>query len=176
MKVFYVFDKKYLGGDYPAGHIAKPLAEFLNCAMNFRVLARDYELHKVALAEAKSMGGLQMAIQNEYFFVLRLTAAQEAKFIELFNAYQLINNNEQFIDHVLSSAHPIGAALRCYESAEAERLQMKLGNSHLRFKTREKMQNFLGDAPKAILGEIKHHMQIVPNRCRVRLRTCPFTY
>lgn len=176
MKVFYIFDAKDCSGDYPACHIARPLTDFLNCAMNFRVLARDYELDEVALAEAKSLSGLQMAIQNEYFFVLRLTAAQEAKFIELFNAYQLIDNNEQFIDHMLSSAHPIGEALRCYESVEAERLQTKPGDSRLRFKTREKMQNFLGDAPKAILGEIKHHMQIVPNRCRVRLHTCPFAY
>lgn len=176
MKVFYVFDKQYWGGDYPVGHIARTLAEFLNCAMNFRVLARDYELHKVALADAKSPGGLQMAIQNEYFFILRLSATQEVKFVELYNAYKLINNNDQFIDHVISSAHPIGEALRCYESAEAERLQTKPGDSYLRYRTREKMQNFLGDAPKAILGEIKHHMQIVPNRCRVRLRTCPFTY
>lgn len=176
MKVFYVFDKQYWGGNYPAGHIAGTLAEFLNCAMNFRVLARDYELHKVALADAKSPGGLQMAITNEYFFVLRLSAPQEAKFIELYNAYQLLNNNEKFIDHVMSSAHPIGAALRSYEIAESERLQTTLSNSNLRLKTREKMQNFLGDAPKAILGEIKHHMQIIPNRCRVRLRTCPFTY
>ncbi len=176
MKVFYVFDKTYWSGEYPAGHIARPLTEFLNIAMNFRVLERDYELDEVALAEAKSSGGLQMAIQNEYFFVLRLSAQQEAKFIELYNAYWLINNNDQFIDHVMSSAHPIGAALRCYESAEAERLQINPSNSHLRFKTREKMQNFLGDAPKAILGEIKHHMQIIPNRCRTRLRTCPFLY
>lgn len=176
MKVFYVFDKKDWGGDYPIDHIAKPLAEFLNCAMNFRVLARDYDLQEVALAEGNSVGGLHMAIQNEYFFVLRLSAPQEAKFVELYNAYLLINNNDQFIDHVLSSVHPIGEALRCYESAEAERLRTKSNYSWLRLKTREKMQNFLGDAPKAILGEIKHHIQIIPNRCRVRLRTCPFTY
>jgi len=143
---------------------------------SFRGLERDYDLYEFALADAKSVSGLHMAIQNEYFFILRLSVTQEAKFIELYNAYQLLKNNEQFIDHVISREHPIGEALRCYESAEAERLRTKSGDSRLRFKTREKMQNFLGDAPKAILGEIKHHMQIIPNRCRVRLRTCPFTY
>jgi len=117
-----------------------------------------------------------MAIQNEYFFTLKLSKSHEQLFLRLFDSYELIANDDRFIDYVMSTNHPIGDALQIYERAVIERLELKMITSQLRYQIKSLLQEFMETAPKAILGEMKHCLEIIPNRCRVRVRYAHFHY
>ena len=176
MKTFYLFDEDQMNEEYPDDHIAGKIALFLNQAINFKVLERDYDLYSLAVAPAESATAIQMAIQNEYFFTLKLSKSHEQLFLRLFDSYELIANDDRFIDYVMSTSHPIGDALQIYERAVIERLELKMITSQLRYQIKSQLQEFMETAPKAILGEMKHCLEIIPNRCRVRVRYAHFHY
>lgn len=176
MKTFYLFNEDQRDEEYPDNHIAGKIALFLNKAVNFKVLERDYDLDSLAVAPAESATAIQMAIQNEYFFILKLSKSHEELFLSLYDSYELIANDDRFVDYVMSTNHPIGDALQVYERAVIERLELKAITSQLRYQIKSQLEGFMETAPKAILGEMKHCLEIIPNRCRVRVRYAHFLY
>jgi hypothetical protein len=174
MNTFYIIDSTEAKLSYPEGHLAEKIAIFLNKAINFSSL-KKYKISKLAVVPAGSAGSLELAFANQHLFTLNLISNQEAQFIELYEQYQIVLNKKTFVNFILSANHPVGEAFLAHEKAEQTRLGTN-DESKIRKYLNSSLTNFLDVAPNFFLSEMKFYMQIVPNRCRVRVRYAHFKY
>jgi len=174
MNIFYVLDGSEVNPKYPDGHLAEKLDVFINSAMDFEKLSRSY-IGKIVVIPANTASAVQLAVSNEHLFTLRISAEQETHFLALYNAYQALKDKDEFINLVLSSEHPIGSAFVVYEQVVQQRLQRTV-ISKMKTNFQWDLDDFINTVSKSFLGEMKHHMQLIPNRCRVRVRYAHFRY
>jgi hypothetical protein len=176
MKVYYLIDKDLLPTDYPEGHIAGKLADFLNNAMEFNALNRDFSVTGFTLCPAESSAGIICTINNESFFTLSISATNESVFLGLYDAYKLVLQPKDFIGHILGANNPVGKAFQLYEQAQSLRLNIPETESRLRKRFTDLFEEYMKEAPLIFLSEMKHHMQIIPNKCKLRIRNAHFKY
>jgi len=174
MKTFYVINWSGTDPKYPVGHLAEKLADFTNTAMKFSSIKRQ-QITKVAITPGETASAIQLAISNDFLFTLKISTTQESNFLELYEAYKVVQEKGRFIDFVLSSAHPIGHAISVYERLEQQRTQ-KAVDTKMRKDLTLNMERFMINAPKFFLGEMKYYMQFIPNRCRISVRYAHFWY